>query len=188
MVYTFRVERRQVRRFGWVDTARFVFIMTQAGTRRFCSQAFARRILRPFDFLLMVYSRDVWGESGGPSLRDPSGPPDIPVLLLGDELLEEFLQLGIGDLLLETPALGEGDELLFDGTGELGLRELDVRQALPGLGLEDLEEDVVDLRVHLLLAPELLLHGLLVHGLPLELLDPPPPELGELVVTHGVSR
>jgi hypothetical protein len=45
MAYTFRVDRRQVRRFGWVDTARFVFIMTHAGTRRFCSQAFARRIL-----------------------------------------------------------------------------------------------------------------------------------------------
>ena len=132
--------------------------------------------------------RGFFGVVQGLSLRDPSGPPDIPVLLLGNELREELLQLGVGDLLLEAAALGESDELLLDGPGELGLGELDVRQALPGLGLEDLEEDVVDLRIHLLLAPELLIHGLLVRGLPLELVEPPPPELGELVVTHRVSR
>ena len=121
---------------------------------------------------------------GPPKPAGLSGPPDIPVLLLGDELPEELLQLGVGDLLFQAAALGEGDELLLDGPGELGLREFDVCQALPGLGLQDLEEDVVDLGLGLLLAPELVLHGLLVHGLPLELLEPPPPELGELVVTH----
>ena len=56
--YTFRLLRLQFRRFGCDVTLRLVLIITHAGTRRFCSHAFASRIFRPFVNLLMILTLD----------------------------------------------------------------------------------------------------------------------------------
>jgi hypothetical protein len=50
------VLRLQLRLHGWVTTWRFVLIITQAGTRRFCSHAFASLIFLAFDILLIFFT------------------------------------------------------------------------------------------------------------------------------------
>jgi len=55
ITYTFSVLLRQFLRFGWETTLRFVLTITHWGTRRFWPHAFARRIFRPFDNLLMNF-------------------------------------------------------------------------------------------------------------------------------------
>jgi hypothetical protein len=79
------------------------------------------------------------------------------------DLQQQCFQLCIGNLLLETTALGEEDQLLLHCPGKLRPGEPDGVEPFTCFRFKDLQEQVVNLGLGLLLPLKILLHHLLVH-------------------------